>query len=146
MKKGIVAAIILIIGISSSFWFYGRAGAELTTNTTGQIHKNDFTLNIRVEKIDEGFRVLRSIRYSGAENIEIDHQTPLVSVSFKNKNHDYTGSTVTKVLTPGSSYHPQNPKTFEAPSEGEYTLYSESRFQVDGNEVTINNEENLIFE
>ncbi|WP_164669221.1 hypothetical protein [Virgibacillus doumboii] len=147
MKKGIlVGIIVLFICVSWSFWFYGRAGAELTTNKSGQIHKEDFTLNIRVEKIDDGFRVLRSIQYNGEGEIEIEHQTPLISVSFKHKNHDYTGSTVTKVLKAGNSYHPQDPVTFESPSGGEYTLYSESRFNVKGKEITINHEENLIFE
>ncbi|SDQ65689.1 hypothetical protein SAMN05216232_2960 [Virgibacillus subterraneus] len=146
MKKGVfVLSILSVFLLISFYWFYEQAGAELTVNQSKEIQQDEFILHIRVEKMSEGFQVFRSIQYIGEEQVEITHQTPLISVSLKHKNHDYTGSNVTRVLTSGSSYHPQGSKTFEAPGRGEYTLFCESRFNVDGEEIKINYQENLMF-
>lgn len=147
MKKAVVALFIALIFFFGSFyWFYERAGAKLAVNNKAwESQDDDFIVHIRVESIDKGFQVFRSIQYVGQEQIEIVHQTPLVSLSFKHKNHDYTGNTVSRVLKSGSSYHPQNPKIFEAPRKGEYTLFSESRFSVNGKEIKISHEEKLKF-
>lgn len=146
MRKGVfVLSVLLVCFLISFYWFYEQAGAELSVNQSKEIEKDNFILHIRVEKMDEGFQVFRSIQYVGEEQVEITHQTPLISVSLKHKNHDYTGSNVLRTLTSGSSYHPQGSKTFESPGRGEYTLFCESRFNVEGEEIKINYQENLTF-
>lgn len=145
-KLGIITVVIIVVMlVTSAYWFYGREGAELSNSTTKAIEQDDFILHIGVERIDEGFQVLRAIQYVGKGSVEITHQTPLISVSFKQRNHDYTGSTVSRTLNTGTSYHPQNSKTFAAPEEGDYTLFCEANFTVNGEHMTISHQEELTF-
>ncbi|SFB35217.1 hypothetical protein SAMN04488072_11823 [Lentibacillus halodurans] len=149
MKKRanvMIVAVIAVILVISSYWVYGQSGVELATNTTKEVQEGDFTLHIRVERMDEGVRVFRAIQYTGDESVEIKHQTPLVSVSLKHSNHDYTGSTVSRTLHTADSYHPQDAKTFDVPGEGAYTLFCEANFSVDGEQMTISHQEELIFQ
>ncbi|MFD1361531.1 hypothetical protein [Lentibacillus salinarum] len=149
MKKKTVIMIGAVLAVSlavTAYWLYGQAEAELANNITREIRQEDFILHIRAERIDEGFQVFRSIQYFGDDTVEITHQTPLVSVSFKQQNHDYTGSTVAHTLKTGSSYYPQNAKTFALPKKGVYTLFCEARFSVKGEQKTITHEEELVFQ
>ncbi|RYG73998.1 hypothetical protein EU245_03785 [Lentibacillus lipolyticus] len=148
MKKAMQRFIpICVILFLSLYLFYGHEDAELVNEKTKEIHKGDFIMHIRVEQADEGFRVFRSVQYTGKEMVKVEHQTPLISVSFKYADHDYTGSTVSKTLRQGSSYHPQDPKMFKAPDEeGKHTLYCETIFTAGGEEITIRHEETLVFE
>ncbi|GAA0613761.1 hypothetical protein GCM10009001_33750 [Virgibacillus siamensis] len=147
MKKLVIAlGILLIIMAGSYYFYYTYANAELTAeNTTASVHADDFVLHVRVEKEESGFRVFRSIQYVGEGEVRIVHQTPLISVSFRHKNHDYTGSTVSEALGEDSNYHPQDPKHFESPKKGEYTLYCKAKFSVDGEEKKITHSEKLTF-
>ncbi|WP_430786296.1 hypothetical protein VBD025_13425 [Virgibacillus flavescens] len=112
----------------------------------GSAEEKDFIVHIRVEEIDEEIKVYRSLQYTGDETVEIEHQTPLISISLRNKNHDFTGSRVKKVMESGDSYYPQKAKLISKPQEGEYTLYCLAEFQVDGESRSIEHTENLIFE
>ncbi|GGJ97856.1 hypothetical protein GCM10007063_20270 [Lentibacillus kapialis] len=148
MKKWITVFIgaVLIITAVSYYWLNSVADAELTSNETSQVKKDDFILHMRIESADEGFQVFRAIQYVGDESVEIKHQTPLVSVSFNHPNHDYTGKTVSNTLTTGNSYHPQGVKTFKTPGEGVYTLFCEARFIVNGEPMKISHQEELTFQ
>lgn len=128
-----------------SYFFFGQAETELANGETNAIQQEDFILHIRVENVDEGFQVFRALQYVGEGSVEIEHHTPLISVSFKNKNHDYTGSTVTKSLNTGISYHPQSAKRFKRPSEGTYTLFCEASFTVNDQHITIDHQQELVF-
>ncbi|QKY68881.1 hypothetical protein [Lentibacillus sp. CBA3610] len=149
MKKKLIAVIVLavtcIIAVTS-YLFYGQATAELASNKSREIQQDDFILHIRVERMNEGFQVFRAIQYVGDEQVEIKHQTPLISISFKHQNHDYTGSSVLNTLHTGNSYHPQNAKSFDSPEEGQYLLFCEARFLVNGEQMTISHQEELVFE
>ncbi|GAA0440493.1 hypothetical protein GCM10008983_16870 [Lentibacillus halophilus] len=146
MKK--VGSILVIVSgllFLSLYLVYGQVDAELVSDKTKEIHKGNFILHIRVEDVENGFQVLRSIQYMGDKPITLKHQTPLISVSFQNRNHDYTGSTISKTVHKGGSYHPQGPKIFKAPTEGEHALYSQSTFTAGGETITINHKDNLLF-
>ncbi|ALX47307.1 hypothetical protein [Lentibacillus amyloliquefaciens] len=148
MKRILVISALAAVCILAivSYFFYGQeAEAELTNGNTNATQQEDFILHIRVESMEEGFQVSRALQYVGEGSVEVEHQTPLVSVSFKNQNHDYTGSTMTKTLNTGNSYHPQGPKTFEAPRSGTYILFCEARFMVNDKFITINHQEELEF-
>ncbi|WP_042223965.1 hypothetical protein [Oceanobacillus manasiensis] len=69
----------------------------------------DFILHISVNQVQEGIEVRQSIQYIGEQSIEIKHQSPLVSVALKDKKHTFTGSMVTKKLSSGNIYYPQDP-------------------------------------
>ncbi|WP_174613078.1 hypothetical protein [Virgibacillus ihumii] len=147
MKKlGFAIVAILIILAGSYYFYYTYANAELTAdNTTASVSADDFVLHVRVENEEDGFRVYRSLQYVGEGEVNVVHQTPLISVSFRHKNHDYTGSTVSKLLGEDSNYHPQGPKHFESPKMGEYTLYCKAKFSVGGKERKIMHQEELTF-
>ncbi|MFC4556917.1 hypothetical protein ACFO3D_01685 [Virgibacillus kekensis] len=147
MRRSLVVLFLLSVClIGSLYWFYGRAGTELAAKKTVNVEEDDFVLHIHVENDDSGFQVYRSLQYLGQGKVEITHRTPLISVSFKQKNHDYTGSNVTEVLDNGRSYYPQGPVSFESPEQGTYKLYCETRFTVNGEKVRINLEETLAFQ
>ncbi|TRM12226.1 hypothetical protein FH966_11340 [Lentibacillus cibarius] len=145
-KAGKIILFLCVIAFISLYLFYARGQAELVCDKASQVVKDDFIMHIRVEDLEDGFKVFRSIQYTGDKPVEMKHQTPLVSLSFKNRNHDYTGNHITKTLRKGSIYHPQKPKTFQDPTPGEYNLYCESAFTVDGKEVAIKLKEKLTFE
>ncbi|HLR62299.1 MAG TPA: hypothetical protein VK097_07645 [Lentibacillus sp.] len=148
MKKWVIVFIgtAFIVTAVIFCWFNGKADAELAGNETSQIQEDDFVLHIRAEPADGGFQVFRAIQYVGDESVEIKHQTPLVSVSFKQSNHDYTGKTVSSTLGTGNSYHPQGSKTFETPGKGIYTLFCEARFVADGEQMKITHQKKLTFQ
>ncbi|MFD2761990.1 hypothetical protein [Lentibacillus juripiscarius] len=147
MKRTAKAIIIICVFLLLLLYlYYELEDAELASGKTREIHKGDFVMHIQVERMDEGFRVYRSVQYTGEDPVTVKHQTPLISLSFKRRNHDYTGSTVAKTLKKGSTYHPQDPKTFKAPNEGEHMLFCESVFKAGKKEVTIQHEEKLVFE
>ncbi|WP_077325849.1 hypothetical protein [Virgibacillus siamensis] len=147
MKKPVSVLLVLLIIMAGLFFFYLRySNGDLTTEkATASIHKDDFVMHIRVENEEKGFRVYRSIQYVGEDEVEVIHQTPLISVSFRHKNHDYTGSTVSNVLESDSNYHPQTPKHFDSPKRGKYTLYCQAKFSVNGEEKKIIHKEKLSF-
>lgn len=145
MKK-LVSTLVVFLVIFAGIIYYTYANADLMAeNTTASVHKEDFVLHVRVENEEKGFRVYRSLQYVGEGEVNVVHQTPLISISFRHKNHDYTGSTVSKVLGEDSNYHPQDPKYIESPKKGEYTLYCKAKFSVDGKERKITHQEKLTF-
>ncbi|WP_188454580.1 hypothetical protein [Virgibacillus oceani] len=149
MKKMKLIPVILILFICLSgiiYWIFQADNATLAVNKTGSKQIDDFILHIKVEKTNNGICVYRSIQYVGDKPIEITHYTPLVSVSLNNKNHDFTGSPVTKKLEKGNSYHPHGSILVKSPGKGTYDLYSRARFSVDGEEIVIDYVENLVFE
>lgn len=146
MKKLVSMFVVFLVIIAGYYFYYTYINAELTVeNTTASVHTDEFVMHIRVENDEKGFRVYRSLQYIGEEEVKVVHQTPLISVSFRHKNHDYTGSTVSKGLEKDSNYHPQNPKHFEPPKKGEYTLYCKAIFSVNGKEKKITHQERLSF-
>lgn len=118
----------------------------LVSSEAGSTEIKDFILHIRVEEAEEQIKIYRSLQYIGSETVEIQHQTPLISVSLRQKNHDFTGSRVNKVLDYGDSYYPQKAKAIEVKKEGEYTLYCLAEFKVNGESKIIEHTEELLFE
>lgn len=124
----------------------GFGQATLVASQAGSAELEDFILHIRVEEVDHEIKIFRSLQYMGEESIEIEHHTPLISVSLNHQNHDFTGSSVVEEMNYGDSYYPQKAKTMKLPEEGEYTLYCFAEFEVDGEEKTIEHTEKLVFE
>ncbi|HLS10305.1 hypothetical protein [Lentibacillus sp.] len=148
MRKWIVAitGVGLITLFVSFYWLNVRADAELANNKTMEIQEGDFILHIRAERSDGGFQVFRAIQYVGDESVEIEHQTPLISVSLSHPNHDYTGNTVSRTLETGNSYHPQDSIQFESPRAGTYTLFCKAEFMADDEQTNITLQEELTFQ
>lgn len=146
MKRFMYMFIIVTIGILALFYFGNdRASASLFTNKSISKRVDDFILHIYVEDGEEGFQVFRSIEYIGDDPIEINHQTPLISVSFQQKNHDFTGSNVSKTLNHGMSYYPQDELVLAKPKKGKYPIYVCARFNIKGERLIIEHEEMLEF-
>lgn len=145
MKKAAVLSLIVIICLLGIiYWQFGQVNAKLVESKEIKKQQGNFILHMRVDETDNGIQVLRSLQYVGEDTIEIDHQTPLISVSISNENHDFTGSLVTKTMNSGNIY-PQEKLLFEAPDEGECNLYVQARFNADGKEVLIDHIEKLLF-
>ncbi len=137
--------IIVIFLAGVSYWVFARDHAKLAADKNGSKQAGDFILHIRVERVEDGVQVYRSIQYMGKEPVEVKHNTPLISVSLANKNHDYTGSPVKKVLGEGDSYHPQDTFTFKPPKKGKYNLHCQAKFTANGKDVVIDHTEKLEF-
>lgn len=136
----------LVLAIFIGGWYFvtGNQGS-LSAAISSSKQVEDFILHVRVEETDNGIRVLQSLQYVGKEEIVIEHQTPLVSVSFLHDNHDYTGSSVSKVLNEGNIY-PQKIVSFPSPEKGECNLYVNARFNVGNERFLIEHVEELLFE
>ncbi|MRH41854.1 hypothetical protein GH741_04100 [Aquibacillus halophilus] len=147
IKRLTLLIILMLLFISVTiYWFMDTSSAKLVEIVEIQQQKDDFIVHIRVETNDKGFQILRSLEYTGDEPITIDHRTPLISVSIIQKNHDFTGSHVNKVLNPGNIYHPQKPQSYNSLEEGDYNLYMHSQFFIDGEEVNIFAEKEISFQ
>ncbi|WP_188453352.1 hypothetical protein [Virgibacillus oceani] len=147
IRKVAIVLLVFIIGLMCFlYWLFQFNDATLVSNKSISKQVDDFILHIRIEDIDNEVQVFRSIQYMGEDSVKIVHSTPLISVSFKVKNHDFTGGPVSTILGRGESYHPQDAFTFASPKKGKYNLYVKARFCVNGEEMTIDYVENLIFE
>lgn len=141
---------IIVICILTLTWMicFGSQvfGTNLSEERTYSKQAGDFILHIYTEKTTHGIKVFRALQYIGKEPIQIEHQTPLISLSFGKRKHDFTGGTVDKVLYPGASYFPQEEMTFSAPyTKGEHPLYAEAKYMVNGERMSIKQELNLQF-
>lgn len=126
-------------------WYLFTGGhGSLTAASSASKQVDDFILHLRVEEVEEGIQVLQSLQYVGAEEIIIEHQTPLVSVSLLDNNHDFTGNRVSKALNKGNIY-PQQAIFFPSPEKGECNLYVKARFDVEGKSIMIRHVEKLLF-
>lgn len=144
MKRVYLIVVILLIAIISMVIPTNIDSTPLVHEKA--IHKQvgDFIVYIKVEGAKDGIKVLNSLQYVGEKPIEIKHQTPLVSICLGQKNHDYTGSLVTKRLQEGSIYY-QEEETLQTELEGENNLYVKARFIADGELVSIDHVEKLVF-
>lgn len=140
--KSLFIVSICLLAILFIVW-NGSGKATLVKSQAGTKKVEDFVLHIRVEEVEGQVAVFRSLQYIGEESIEIEHQTPLISVSLNPKNHDFTGSTVKKVMRSGDSYYPQKAKRMKISEEGEYVLYCLAKFQVNGEKKKIKHTEVL---
>ena len=106
MKRRALFLIGIALGISLLLLMFAHEGQSgIKYEKVFSSRQDDFILHIRVEEMNKGIRILRSLQYVGKDTVEIKHQTPLISVSLQNRNHDYTGSTVKKTLKTGNIYY-----------------------------------------
>lgn len=141
-----MTVVLLLVGSASVYWVKETTNAQLVETVKVSKQEDDFTLHIRVENHDEGFQILRSIQYDGDESVKIEHRTPLTAVSINQSGSDFTGSPVTKTLNPGDIYTPQEPLSYKSLGKGEYLLYVHSQFFVDGKQVNITCESEIVFQ
>lgn len=148
MSKKYIIVFILIacLGISLFFIINTLQKSTLVEPVKIEEQYKDFIVHIRIEPLNEGFQVLRSIEYTGDERIEIDHRSPLTQVSIGMDNGVFTGSPSTKQMAPGYQYHPQKPLVFDSLEKGEHTVYIHTQFFKEGNRIDIESEETIRFE
>ncbi|HLT54611.1 MAG TPA: hypothetical protein VK057_00705 [Bacillota bacterium] len=145
MKRRALFLIGIALGISLLLLMFAHEGQSgIKYEKVFSSRQDDFILHIRVEEMNKGIRILRSLQYVGKDTVEIKHQTPLISVSLQNRNHDYTGSTVKKTLKTGNIYY-QEPVIIDVPIEKESELYVQAKFSVDDEWIYMNHVETLIF-
>jgi len=140
----ILLAIIILIGYT--YGGFKKSYATLTENKTISKESDNFILHIQVNDDEEGVEVLHSIQYTGKDKVEIQHQTPLVSVSLDDSKHDFTGSYVIKPMEEGNIYHPQEAEILSVPYLIECELHIKAKFEVDGERKVISHVEELKFE
>jgi len=148
LKKISVFFIFLIIIILLGFTYsiFTKSYVTLTENKTISKSLDDFILHVRVNDNKDGVEVMHSIQYTGEDSVEIQHQTPLVSVSMVNAKHDFTGSYVTKPMEEGDIYHsPQKADILSSLNKNECNLYVKAKFQVEGEKKVIEHVEELTF-
>lgn len=146
MKKYYALLILLFAVILIGFTYESLNKSHPTLAESKTIAKvsDDFILHAQVNDNEEGVEVLHSLQYTGNEKVKIQHQTPLVSVSFADHNHDFTGSYVIKTMEEGNIYYPQK-DILSVPESEECNLYMKARFDVDGERKVINHTEKLEF-
>ncbi|UOQ85419.1 hypothetical protein [Gracilibacillus salinarum] len=106
----------------------------------------DFIVHIRIEPLEEGFQVLRSLQYTGEASLVIEHRSPLTQVTIDADNPTFTGSPVTKQLNADYQYYPQPTLLFDTLEKGKHTIYIHTQFYIEGERVDIKTKETLIFE
>ncbi|WP_164217914.1 hypothetical protein [Virgibacillus sp. YIM 98842] len=148
MRKSVALLLFLIIIISLGLTYgqFEKSNANtLTENKMISKESDDFILHVQINDDEKGIEVLYSIQYNGEERVEIQHQSPLVSVSFFDHGHDFTGSYVKKEMEEGNIYHPQKAAVLSSPNKNECNLYIKAKFEVDGEIKIINHVEALEF-
>ena len=150
MRKIFALLLFLIIIVSIGIIYYGqfeKSNANtLTEDKMIAKESDDFILHVQMNGVEEGIEVLHSIQYNGQKKVEIQHQSPLISVSFFEHDHDFTGSYVQKEMVIGDIYHPQKATVLSAPNRDTFNLYIQAKFEVDGEVQVINHVEELEFE
>ncbi|MFD1849223.1 hypothetical protein [Oceanobacillus bengalensis] len=144
-KTGILVVILIVSSLIIGYAVHLSEAGSLITEKAQVKQVGDFILHMKVEKANNGINVFQSLQYVGEEPIEIEHQTPLISVSLGNKNHDFTGSMVSKRLEMGNIYRQEKVKLLPK-VKGESDLHMKANFHVEGEKVTIEHVEKLIFE
>lgn len=100
---------------------------------------------MKVEREKSGIEVHHSLQYIGEGAVEILHQTPLISVSLLDKNHDFTGSLIQKKLNKGNIYYQESKILSPIDVKGECNLYVRAKFLVNNKLVNIDHVEPLMF-
>ncbi|WP_066192744.1 MULTISPECIES: hypothetical protein [Gracilibacillus] len=147
MKKKYMVIIAFLVVVTISFFIVREwQGASLTETVKFEEQYQDFVVHIQVEPMSEGFMVLRSIQYLGDEDIVIYHRAPLTQVTIDQDNPVFTGSEVEKQLNSGGQYYPQEPLTFSSLKKGEHAIFIHTQFKLEGEQVNIKSEGELVFE
>lgn len=144
MKKFLYFLLILIVMGISLVLLFDDTG-KLVASKLMEEQVDDFLLRIHVEEGKEGIKVLHSIQYLGEEDVEVTHRTPLVSISLDYKNHDFTGSPVTKIMKQGEIYY-QEEVVFPQQEKGISKLYVHAQFYCAGDEVNMEYVDELKFQ
>jgi hypothetical protein len=149
MKRRYIFVGVLFILCLFVFIYQQFVGGHtiLAENKSFSKQQGDFILHMSVIQVEEGIEVRQSIQYVGEEPVEIKHQSPLVSVSLKDKKPTFTGSMVTKKLSKGNIYYPQDPVVItEIDNIEGSSLYVNARLFTDTEErITIEHVEELEF-
>ncbi|SER98185.1 hypothetical protein SAMN04487944_11469 [Gracilibacillus ureilyticus] len=148
MWKKIIVTILLIACIGLLVTAFIKESMKTNLAETVKINEQyeDYIIHIRIEAVNDGFQVLRSLEYTGDEKVEIKHRNPLTAVTINKDNPVFTGSDRTMVLNPGNNYHPQEPVEFSNLPKGSHTVYIHTQFFVDGERVDIKSKGELKFE
>ncbi|WP_067730102.1 hypothetical protein [Oceanobacillus damuensis] len=113
------------------------------TSTINEV--DDFLLHVRVEEADKGIQVQSSLQYIGEEQLLIRHQAPLVSVSYNENIHDFTGDFISQELERGDIYNAQY-SVLPYPESKDSNIYIHARFRSNGQQINIVHVEQLIYE
>lgn len=144
MKKLISLLLILIlIGVACGVWL-DRSGTLVYSKSLQQ-EADDFLLHIRIEGVDEGVKILRSIQYIGEEDVEITHQSPLISVSIADDSHSFSGESISKKMKKGTIYH-QEEAVLPVQDKGIRELSIHAKFSCNKEEINIKHIEELEFQ
>ncbi|GAB3793093.1 hypothetical protein [Virgibacillus kimchii] len=146
MRKYFIFLFLLVtVFLVITYGQFQSSRTALSENKTIAKESDDFILHVQVNDDGEEIEVLHSIQYKGKKKVEIQHQTPLVSVSLHDHNHDFTGSYVKKSMEEGNIYRPQKAANLPLPSEDECNLYIQAKFTVNDEWKVINHVEELKF-
>ncbi|MGP4040470.1 hypothetical protein ACTWP4_11355 [Gracilibacillus sp. D59] len=145
-RNTIVIAIIACIGTFLLFIIKDFQKTSLVETVKIEEQYEDFIVHIRIEGINDGFQVLRSVQYIGEENIMIQHRTPLTQITVNVDNATFTGSPISKQMKPGFHYHPQEPLTFANLEKGDHKLFVHTQFFINGERIDIKTEKTISFQ
>lgn len=146
MKYVLIAAVLVFSAIGIVYLFNRTPNTQLSESVEINQRKEDFILHIRVEEVEGGFQVLRSLQYTGTEKITIEHRTPLIAVAINKQANNFTGSPVVSDMDSGNIYHPQSPRIFPLLEKGTHKLYIHAEFLVDEELVNMTIEKEISFE
>ncbi|MFC4404742.1 hypothetical protein [Gracilibacillus xinjiangensis] len=147
MWKKIILSIILITCVGLLVTAFVKESMKTSLIETVKISEQyeDYIIHIRIEPTNDGFKVLRSLEYTGDERVEIKHRTPLTAVTINRNNPVFTGSHRTMVLNPGYNY-PQEAIRFSNLEKGSHTVYVHTQFFIENERIDIKSEGELYFE
>ncbi|WP_112180691.1 MULTISPECIES: hypothetical protein [Paraliobacillus] len=148
IKRLVIMAIILLaFGSTTVIWLDSTKTTTLAETVSIDQKENDFILHMRIENSDEGFRILHSLEYVGAEQVTIEHRTPLTSISINTDTSDFTGSPVSKILEPGDIYRPHKSAIIEESlEEGTHKVYMNCQFYYKEEQINIKIEKDIEFQ
>ncbi|KKE79003.1 hypothetical protein NSA56_17530 [Oceanobacillus caeni] len=145
LKKIGVICFLIFASIFMLISLYGEEEGVLEKEKVIEKKANDFVIHMKVEREKSGIEVHHSLQYIGEGAVEILHQTPLISVSLLDKNHDFTGSLIQKKLNKGNIYYQESKILSPIDVKGECNLYVRAKFLVNNKLVNIDHVEPLMF-
>ncbi|MFC2949448.1 hypothetical protein [Virgibacillus sediminis] len=145
MRRIFVISIVSLTAVLAvTYIFIQEEPVTLAEEKSAYKQNGEFILRIKVEGAEPDIIVHQSLQYIGEEPVEIKHRTPLVSVSLFHRNHDYTGSFMSRKMEKGDIHH-QDAVAITVDEKGKQNLYIQARFRADGDEMEIDHVEELMF-
>ncbi|MFD1415419.1 hypothetical protein [Oceanobacillus jeddahense] len=136
-------SVLIILVLAIFFWYMSQLEEDQAMEITKTVSLDDlFLLHIQFSGEADNIQVKCSLQYIGEEEVTIQHQTPLVSLSAHEDVHRVTGGYVYRTLHNSDIYYQPNMEIEDVEFE-DGIIYFQVRYQMNGEEKVFTFEEEI---